>query len=75
MGIDVSTITAHAYRRIMKEDAMPGVFEVSCDAWMRGAVDDILLLTECSSQAKGKAKFGTCRSGRSIGRRGGYSAT
>ena len=28
---------------------MPGVFEVSCDARMRAAVDDILLLTECSS--------------------------
>ena len=49
---DVSTITAHAYRRIMKGDAMPGVFEVSCDAWMRAAVDDILLLTECSSQGE-----------------------
>ena len=46
---DVSTITAHAYRRVMKGDAMPGVFEVSCDAWMRKAVDDILLLTECST--------------------------
>ena len=46
---DVSTITAHAYRRVMKGDAMLGVFEVSCDAWMRAAIDDILLLTECSS--------------------------
>lgn len=26
---DVSTITAHAYRRVMKGDPMPGVFEVS----------------------------------------------
>jgi hypothetical protein len=25
------------------------VFEVSCDLLMRAAVDDILLLTECSS--------------------------
>ena len=33
----------------MKGEAMPGVSEVSCDAWMRAAVDDILLLTECSS--------------------------
>ena len=46
---DVSTITAHAYRRVMRGEAMPGVFEVSCGAWMRGTVDDILLLTECSS--------------------------
>ena len=27
---------------------MPGVFEVSFDVWARVAVDDILLLTECS---------------------------
>ena len=46
---DVSTITAHAYERVMKGEPMPGVFEVSCDVWMRAAVDDILLLTECSS--------------------------
>jgi hypothetical protein len=46
---DVSTITAHAYRRVMKGEAMPGVFEVSCDFWIRAAVDDVLLLTECSS--------------------------
>jgi hypothetical protein len=45
---DVSTITAHAYRRVMKGEAMPGVFEVSCDLWLRTAVEDILLITECS---------------------------
>lgn len=46
---DVSTITAHAYRRVMKGEPMPGVFEVSCDLRVRTAVDDILLLTECST--------------------------
>jgi hypothetical protein len=46
---DVSTITAHAYHRVTKGEAMPGVFEVACDAWMRATGDDILLLTECSS--------------------------
>ena len=46
---DVSTITAHAYRRVMRGEAMPRVFEVGSDAWMRATVDDILLLTECSS--------------------------
>ena len=45
---DVSTITAHAYRRVMQGEPMPGVFEVSCDLWLRTAVDDILLVTECS---------------------------
>ena len=46
---DVSTITAHAYRRAIMGEPMPGVFEVGCDVWTRAAVDDILLLTECSS--------------------------
>jgi hypothetical protein len=46
---DVSTITAFAYDRTAKAEAMPGVFEVSCNAWLRAAVEDILLLTECST--------------------------
>ncbi len=46
---DVSTITAHAYRRVMKGDAMPGVFEVSRRVSVRSAVEDIILLSECSN--------------------------
>jgi len=45
---DVSTITAHAYRRAMKGDPMPGVFEVSRRVTVRSAVEDIILLSECS---------------------------
>jgi hypothetical protein len=45
---DVSTITAAAYRRIMKGDPMPGVFEVNRGVPVRAAVEDILLLMECS---------------------------
>ena len=36
---DVSTITAHAYRRVMKDDRMPGVFEVSQRVPVRAAVE------------------------------------
>ena len=46
---DVSTITAHAYRRAMKGDPMPGVFEVSRRVTVRAAVEDIILLSECSN--------------------------
>ena len=46
---DVSTITAHAYRRVMKGYRMPGVFGVSRAVAIRAAVEDIVLLTECSS--------------------------
>ena len=53
---DVSTITAHAYRRVMKGYPMPGVFEVSRGVSVRTAVDDILLLTECSGPG-GEPRF------------------
>ena len=46
---DVSTITAFAYRRIMKGDRMPGVFEVGRSVSIRSAIEDILLLTDCSA--------------------------
>ncbi|MCC6362718.1 MAG: DUF5615 family PIN-like protein [Bryobacterales bacterium] len=44
------TITAHAYRRAMKGgDPMPSVFEVSRRVTVRSAVEDIILLSECSN--------------------------
>jgi hypothetical protein len=46
---DVSTITAHAYRRVMRGDRMPGVFEVSRAVAIRAAVEDVVLLSECSN--------------------------
>jgi Domain of unknown function (DUF5615) len=46
---DVSTITAHAYRRVMKGDRMPGVFEVNRAVPIRSAVEDIMLITEGSA--------------------------
>jgi hypothetical protein len=41
-------MTAYAYRRAMKGEPMAGVFEVSRTVSIRTAVDDIVLLTECS---------------------------
>ena len=46
---DVSTITAEAYRRAANREPMPGVFEVSRFVAISAAVEDILLLTECSN--------------------------
>lgn len=43
---DVSTITAHAYRRVMKGEPMPGVFEVGRRIPIPNAVEDIILLSE-----------------------------
>jgi len=46
---DVSTITDYAYRRVMKGDPMPGVFEANRSLSIREVVDDIILLTESSN--------------------------
>jgi hypothetical protein len=56
---DVSTITAHAYRRVMKGEPMPGVFEVSRHVPIRAAVEDIILLSECSnpSEWEGQVRY------------------
>jgi hypothetical protein len=45
---DVSTITKHAYERVQAGQPMPGVFEVSRAVPIGRAIEDILLLAECS---------------------------
>ena len=49
---DVSTITFHASKRIREGKRMPGVFEVSRSVPVKAAIDDILLLAECSLEAE-----------------------
>lgn len=41
-------MTAYAYDRVRNGDGMPGVFEVSRDIPTLDAVEDILLIDECS---------------------------
>ena len=45
---DVSTITRYAYDRVRIGQPMPGVFEVSRNVPIGRAIEDILLLAECS---------------------------
>ncbi len=45
---DVSTMTRYAYERIRNGLRMPGVFEVSCNCAVGQAIEDILLIAECS---------------------------
>lgn len=45
---DVSTLTGHAYDRVKSGKRMPGVFEVSHDVPTGVAIEDILLIAECS---------------------------
>ena len=45
---DVSTMTQYAYERIQAGQPMPGVFEISRSVPIGRAIEEILLLAECS---------------------------
>ncbi len=45
---DVSTMTASAYDRAIAGEAMPGIFEVSRLVPIATAVEDIILISDCS---------------------------
>jgi hypothetical protein len=45
---DASTMTRYAYERVQAGKPMPGVFEVGRGLPMGQAIDDLILLTECS---------------------------
>jgi hypothetical protein len=45
---DVSTMTHYAYERVREGKAMPGVFEVSREVPIGVAIEELLLLLECS---------------------------
>jgi hypothetical protein len=49
---DVQTLTAHAYARVAADEPMLGVLEVSWDIPIDAAIDDILLLAECSREGE-----------------------
>src|SRR2546425_9116523 len=49
---DVTTITWYAYERVQAGQPMPGVFEVSRAVPIGRAIEDILLLAECSLEGE-----------------------
>lgn len=49
---DASTITRYAYDRTRAGQSMPGVFEVSRAVAVGRAIEDILLLAECSLEGE-----------------------
>ena len=49
---DVTTITRFAYERVVAGRPMPGVFEVGRDVPVRDAIEDILLIADCSLQVE-----------------------
>src|SRR5512143_341782 len=49
---DVRTITKHAYERTAAGLSMPGVFEIKRTVPMAVAIDEILILAECSEEGE-----------------------
>ena len=49
---DVTTMTRYAYERVQANKGMPGIFEVSREVPIGVAIDDILLLAECSLEGE-----------------------
>lgn len=49
---DVSTITHYAYERIRAGKSMPGVFEIGRGVSVGTAIEDILLIAECSADGE-----------------------
>lgn len=49
---DVSTLTKYAYQRVEAGAPMPGVFEAGTDLAIGHAIDDLLLIVECSLEGE-----------------------
>lgn len=49
---DVSTLTKHAYERVSAAQPMPGVFKITPGVAIGGAIEDLLLLVECSEEGE-----------------------
>jgi uncharacterized protein DUF5615 len=56
---DISTLAKHAFDRIAAGQPMPGVFEVKSVAPVGQAIDDLILLAECSvdGEWEGQVRF------------------
>ena len=49
---DVSTMTRIAYERVLSGKRMPGVFEVSPDVPISLAIEELVLIAECSLEGE-----------------------
>ena len=49
---DVSTMTRHAYDRVRSGQSMPGLFELGRGVSLATAIEDILLIAECSEEGE-----------------------
>jgi len=49
---DVSTLTAYAHERVRSGQPMPGIFEIGRKVPIARAIEDLLLLAECSLEGE-----------------------
>ena len=49
---DARTLIGHAYARVQRGEGTPGVFEVGREVPIGAAIDDLLLLAECSLEGE-----------------------
>lgn len=49
---DVSTLTRYAYERVKAGKSMPGIFEVDGNVPIGVAIEDIMLIAECSLEGE-----------------------
>lgn len=54
---DARTMIRHAQRRVTTGEAMPGVFEVNRRISVGTAIDDLLLLVECSHDGEWEGRI------------------
>ena len=56
---DISTLAKHAFDRVAAGQPMPGVFEARSVAPIGQAIEDLILLAECSIEGEweGQARF------------------
>jgi hypothetical protein len=49
---DVATMSHYAYERVRNGEPMPGVFEIGRHVPIRVAIEEVILLAECSSEGE-----------------------
>lgn len=49
---DVATITRYAYKRLARDEMMPGVVEIPLSIAVGSVIDDLMLLIECSVEGE-----------------------
>jgi hypothetical protein len=55
---DASTLIAYAYERVLRGLSMPGVFEVRQEVPIGVAIEEVLILAECSTEGEWEGRVG-----------------